>query len=71
MVAEELAREFPQHISNWHMSFSEIKMPGTLFFPKLIEAKQLTDQMVVRKSRSCTNSPEDWRKLLSESGVPG
>jgi DNA mismatch repair protein MSH3 len=28
MVAEELAREFPQHISNWHMSFSEIKLPG-------------------------------------------
>jgi DNA mismatch repair protein MSH3 len=36
MVAEELAREFPQHISNWHMSFSEIKLPGKLFCCLLI-----------------------------------
>ncbi|ORY24383.1 muts domain V-domain-containing protein [Naematelia encephala] len=27
MVAEELAREYPKQISNWHMSFEEIKLP--------------------------------------------
>lgn len=31
MVAEQLAKEFPQHISNWHMNFSEIKLPGKFF----------------------------------------
>jgi DNA mismatch repair protein MSH3 len=35
MVAEELAREYPRHISNWHMSFSEIRLPGqSLFSPR-------------------------------------
>ena len=27
-VAQDLAREKPDKISNWHMSFDEIKMPG-------------------------------------------
>ncbi|KAL7423908.1 Mismatch repair protein msh3 [Cryptotrichosporon argae] len=27
MVAEQLAREFPEKISNWHMSFDEVRLP--------------------------------------------
>ena len=29
-VAEELAKEYPNTISNWHMAFDEVKMPGQL-----------------------------------------
>lgn len=28
MIAQDLAREKPDKISNWHMGFDEIKMPG-------------------------------------------
>jgi len=30
MVAEELAKENPKQISNWHMSFDEAKLPGKI-----------------------------------------
>lgn len=41
-VAEELAREFPSLISNWHMGFEEVKLPGKLASPDLGPERELT-----------------------------
>nr|ODO02407.1 DNA mismatch repair protein MSH3 [Cryptococcus depauperatus CBS 7855] len=40
IVAEELAREKPQQISNWHMSFEEVKLPGDVEITFMYQLKR-------------------------------
>jgi hypothetical protein len=47
-VAEELAREFPKLISNWHMGFEETKLPGQQTRkPMLIPRRKCRDYFFV------------------------
>jgi DNA mismatch repair protein MSH3 len=42
-VAEELAREFPSLISNWHMGFEEVKLPGELAILDPLPGENIAD----------------------------